>query len=69
MCGESLSRAVVHELRVVELRVETWYMNRIRVKWVQLLKGSITERIVWCNLVRSAVEFLPDWDGNPVLGT
>ena len=38
VCSESLSRAVVHELRVVELRVVTWYMNRIRVKWVQLLK-------------------------------
>ena len=40
VCGESSSRAVVHELRVVGLRVETWYMNRIRVKWVQLLKDT-----------------------------
>ena len=38
VCFESLCHVVEHGHRVIRLRVETWYMNRIRVKWVQLLK-------------------------------
>ena len=50
VCGESLSRAVVHGLRVVELRVVTWYMSNIRVKWVQLLKPPHSSCVSCSNL-------------------
>ena len=60
VCGESLSRAVVHGLRVVELRVVTWYMSNIRVKWVQLLKVYLI-KIVCVHGLRGVLLRLRRW--------
>ena len=40
VCFESSCHVIEHEHRVIRLRDQMWYMNKIklRVKWVQLLK-------------------------------
>ena len=43
VCCKSLCHVFEHEHRVIELRDEMWYVNKIRVKWVQLLKVCILE--------------------------
>ena len=41
VCCESLCHVFEHEHRVIELRDEMWYVNKIRVKWVQSLNTSL----------------------------
>ena len=55
VCCESLCHVFEHEHRVIELRDEMWYVNKIRVKWVQLLKLAFCAAFVTIASAMSSV--------------